>query len=160
VDIMASVLTVTEEVAMGKSKIMYMANVSYSRLIDYLNILLNLELIQEVEKGNRTLYETTSKGHAFLHAYRRFRELMSDSEVTELESKTKTESEQTVELKSTTNLDWFRSEVKNLKTRVERLEKFVPKLEFCPTCGKEVGPDFRLCPYCGENLLSKKIEVR
>ena len=26
--------------------------------------------------------------------------------------------------------------------------------EECPKCGKKISPDFRLCPYCGTNLLA------
>ena len=45
-----------------------------------------------------------------------------------------------------------RYEMSNLKTRLDTLEKDLTKLLKCPSCGKDISPDFKLCPFCGELL--------
>ena len=45
-----------------------------------------------------------------------------------------------------------RFEMSNLKTILDKLEKDLPKLMKCPSCGKDISPDFKLCPFCGELL--------
>jgi len=50
------------------------------------------------------------------------------------------------------DVDVVRFEMSNLKTRLEKLEKDLTKLMKCPSCGKDVSPDFKLCPFCGELL--------
>lgn len=44
-----------------------------------------------------------------------------------------------------------RYDMSNLKTRLDKLEKDLTKLK-CPSCGKDISPDFKLCPFCGELL--------
>lgn len=149
IDIISDILTVTL-VASGKSKIMYGASISYQSLMKYLSNLLDWKLLEEVKKGNRTIYTTTNQGREYLHSYHEIKKLLSEAE---------TKSEMALDYRPINHMD-LRSELNYLKTRVERLEKIVPKLEFCPTCGKEIRPDFRLCPYCGEKLGSKEIRVR
>ncbi len=48
-----------------------------------------------------------------------------------------------------------RYEMSNLKTRLDKLEKEMTKLTKlmkCPSCSKDISPDFKLCPFCGELL--------
>lgn len=48
-----------------------------------------------------------------------------------------------------------RFEMSNFKTRLANLEKDVAKLTKlmkCPSCGKDISLDFKLCPFCGELL--------
>lgn len=48
-----------------------------------------------------------------------------------------------------------RYDMSNLKTRLEKLEKDMTKLTKlmkCPSCGKDISSDFKLCPFCGELL--------
>lgn len=157
--IMAEVLAITEEAGSGKSRIMYGANLSYSSVKEYLSLLLGLRLLKEVKKGARTIYEPTEYGLKYLRSYREIRALLSQSEGERLESEKKAKSKKALKYRRISESD-VRSEIAKLKTRVKRLERIVPKLVFCPTCGKEVRPNFRLCPYCGEKLpMSKKINV-
>jgi len=50
-----------------------------------------------------------------------------------------------------------KTDVAHLKTSLKKLEINLTKTMLCPACGKDVQPDFRICPYCGENLLTEKI---
>lgn len=50
------------------------------------------------------------------------------------------------------NVNAVRYEISNLKTRLDKLEKDLTKLMKCPSCGKEISPDFKVCPFCGELL--------
>lgn len=45
-----------------------------------------------------------------------------------------------------------RYDMSNLKTRLDKLDKDLTRLMKCPTCGKDISPDFKLCPFCGELL--------
>ncbi len=46
----------------------------------------------------------------------------------------------------------LKADLGQLITRLENLEKDFKRLKTCPSCGKGISPDFRLCPYCGELL--------
>jgi hypothetical protein len=50
------------------------------------------------------------------------------------------------------DINAVRFEMSNLKVRLEKLEKTITKLMKCPSCGKDISPDFKLCPFCGELL--------
>lgn len=64
------------------------------------------------------------------------------------------------------NLSPLRVEVENLKAMLTHLNKTIKKMEqkmseqkVCPACGKKVSETFRLCPFCGENLLKPTREM-
>lgn len=53
------------------------------------------------------------------------------------------------------DMNVVRYDVSNLKTRLDKLEKDLTKLTKlmrCPSCGKDISLDFKLCPFCGELL--------
>ena len=53
----------------------------------------------------------------------------------------------------------LKESVEKMKTELRSLRKETKKLEdkvnfqiLCPTCGKPLLPEFKICPYCGENV--------
>jgi DNA repair exonuclease SbcCD ATPase subunit len=53
----------------------------------------------------------------------------------------------------------LKESVEKMKTELGSLRKEAKKLEdkvnfqiLCPTCGKPLLPEFKICPYCGENI--------
>ena len=50
------------------------------------------------------------------------------------------------------NTNALKADLGLLISRLEKLEKNFEGLKTCPSCGKGISPDFRLCPYCGELL--------
>ena len=50
------------------------------------------------------------------------------------------------------NMNTLKADLGQLVARLEKLENGFKGMKTCPSCGKEVSPDFRLCPYCGELL--------
>lgn len=64
-----------------KTHIMYKCNLSFKQLHAYLGFLVELQLLKSVKVtsetgGDSTLFETTSKGKAFIRAYRNMRALL------------------------------------------------------------------------------------
>jgi len=53
------------------------------------------------------------------------------------------------------NTSALKADVGRLVTRLEELERGFKRLKTCPSCGKEISSDFRLCPYCGELLCAQ-----
>jgi hypothetical protein len=50
------------------------------------------------------------------------------------------------------DLNSVRFEISNFKARLDKLDRDLTKLMTCPSCGKDISPDFKLCPFCGELL--------
>jgi hypothetical protein len=50
-----------------------------------------------------------------------------------------------------------KSDVASLKSSLKKLEADLTRSVVCPACGRSVQPDFRICPYCGDDLLKEKI---
>ncbi len=59
-----------------KTRIMYMASLSFVQLNEYLSFLLDMNLHRAVENPNRTLYKTTNKGLQYLQSYMEIGELL------------------------------------------------------------------------------------
>jgi rubrerythrin len=51
----------------------------------------------------------------------------------------------------TESVEKIKSELSNLKKEIKRHEERVKFPNVCPTCGKPLLPEFKLCPFCGEN---------
>jgi hypothetical protein len=50
-----------------------------------------------------------------------------------------------------------KSDLVSLKVSLKKLESDLARNVVCPACGRGVQPDFRICPYCGEDLLRQKV---
>jgi len=50
------------------------------------------------------------------------------------------------------SVEKMKTELNNLKKEVKKLEERVNFPNLCPTCGKPLLPEFKICPYCGENI--------
>jgi hypothetical protein len=50
-----------------------------------------------------------------------------------------------------------KSDLVSLKVSLRKLESDLARNVVCPACGRGVQPDFRICPYCGEDLLRQKV---
>ena len=46
----------------------------------------------------------------------------------------------------------MKTELNNLRKEVKKLEERMNFPNLCPTCGKPLLPEFKICPYCGENI--------
>jgi rubrerythrin len=58
------------------------------------------------------------------------------------------------------SIEKTRIELYSLKKQMKTLEEKMLFTILCPTCGKLVRPDFKLCPYCGESIsLQEKMVV-
>jgi predicted transcriptional regulator len=78
-DIIANILRVSDEGA-KKTHIMYKCNLSFRQLHAYLNLLIDRRLLRKVEReesSRQELYVTTSKGKAFLQAYKGIKALLA-----------------------------------------------------------------------------------
>jgi len=55
------------------------------------------------------------------------------------------------------NMGALKTNLGQLVARLEKLETDFKRLEKCPSCGKGISHDFKLCPYCGELLYAQVI---
>jgi uncharacterized OB-fold protein len=46
----------------------------------------------------------------------------------------------------------MKTELNNLRKEVKKLEERMNFPNLCPTCGKPLLPEFKICPYCGEDI--------
>jgi len=96
---------------------------------------------------NKTLAEVESEENPGDHA------LESKASVLEMISDTLTSN--SVVLQSVKDdVNTVRYEVSSVKSRLDNLEKELTKSLKCPSCKKDISPDFKLCPFCGELLHS------
>ena len=57
------------EIGAGPTKILYAANLSHDRLTQYIDELLQKELVTELQDGDNRTYLLTEKGREFLREY-------------------------------------------------------------------------------------------
>jgi DNA repair exonuclease SbcCD ATPase subunit len=50
------------------------------------------------------------------------------------------------------NVEELKTEISRLIRETRKLEDSLPYLNKCPTCGKPLRLEFKVCPYCGENI--------
>ena len=73
--IIAEILEISKNGAL-KTQIMYKANLSFAQLNEYLNLLLDLELLKESAENERTVFKITGKGAKYLQNYYKLKELL------------------------------------------------------------------------------------
>ena len=49
-------------------------------------------------------------------------------------------------------IEKMKTEISSLKKETKKLEDKVSLQTLCPTCGKPLLPEFKICPYCGEDM--------
>jgi len=74
-NIIAEVLEISKNGSL-KTQIMYRANLSFAQLNEYLNLLLDLELLQETVENGRTVFKITIKGVKYLQNYYKIKGLL------------------------------------------------------------------------------------
>jgi rRNA maturation endonuclease Nob1 len=57
------------------------------------------------------------------------------------------------------SIEKMKAELSSLKKEIRKIEERAQPPTMCPSCGKPLLPDFKICPYCGGNirLLPEKI---
>ncbi len=73
-EIMVDILSSANEGA-NKTKIVYDAYINFKQANDYLNSLMDAELIIKDSDGDKTIYQTTDKGLEMLEKYKELIEL-------------------------------------------------------------------------------------
>jgi len=76
--IIAEILDIAKEGTL-KTQIMYKANLSFSQLNEYLDFLLNRNLLESKEINGKTLYKTTDKGLKYLDNYKEILQLLKNT---------------------------------------------------------------------------------
>jgi len=76
--IIAEILEISKNGSL-KTQIMYKANLSFAQLNEYLNLLLDLELLKENADNERTMFKVTGKGVKYLQNYYKIKELLKKS---------------------------------------------------------------------------------
>lgn len=79
--ILAEILDIAKEGCL-KTQIMYRANLSFTQLNEYLDLLLNMKLVESSENSERTVYKTTPKGIQYLENYKEIIELLKNGNST------------------------------------------------------------------------------
>jgi predicted transcriptional regulator len=75
--ILAEILDIAKEGSL-KTQIMYRANLSFTQLNEYLDLLLSMKLVGLIEDKGKTIYKTTSKGLQYLQNYKEIIELLKN----------------------------------------------------------------------------------
>ena len=73
--IIAEILNISKNGSL-KTQIMYKANLSFAQLNEYLDLLLDLELLRETVENERTVFKVTEKGVKYLQSYYKIKELL------------------------------------------------------------------------------------
>jgi predicted transcriptional regulator len=77
IDIMANILNITTD-PVGKTRMMYSANLSYQQVVLYLKELQEKRLIEAVGE-DAVVYRTTEKGREFISYFSKMSELLENS---------------------------------------------------------------------------------
>ncbi|HVP40809.1 MAG TPA: winged helix-turn-helix domain-containing protein [Candidatus Krumholzibacteriaceae bacterium] len=75
--ILAEILDIAKEGSL-KTQIMYRANLSFTQLNEYLDLLLSMKLVGLTEDRAKTIYKTTPKGLQYLQNYKEIIELLKN----------------------------------------------------------------------------------
>lgn len=75
--IMAEILEIAGDEAL-KTQIMYRANLSFTQLNNYLEFMLEINLLKKIKQNNKEIYKSTEKGSDFLQRYREISELLKN----------------------------------------------------------------------------------
>ncbi|MFO7967780.1 MAG: DUF4364 family protein [Archaeoglobaceae archaeon] len=73
-EIMVDILSSAKE-GVNKTKVVYEAYLNFKQAEDYLNFLMEAELISTDSNGNQTIYQTTDKGLEMMERYKDLIEL-------------------------------------------------------------------------------------
>jgi len=73
--IIARMIEITKEGAL-KTQIMYRANLSYTQLKEYLDLLLEKELVAQINIEEKEVYKITQRGRDFLQTHRELKRLI------------------------------------------------------------------------------------
>jgi rRNA maturation endonuclease Nob1 len=57
------------------------------------------------------------------------------------------------------SLEKMKTELSSLRKEVKKLEEQVDFPNLCPTCGKPLLPEFKMCPYCGQDMKQHQTPV-
>lgn len=76
--ILAEILDIAKEGSL-KTQIMYRANLSFTQLNEYLDLLTTMKLIEITENKDKTIYKTTPKGFQYLQNYKEIIELLKNN---------------------------------------------------------------------------------
>jgi len=72
---MAEILEIAKNGAL-KTPIMYRANLCSTQLDQYLSLLLEIGLLEAVDRGERTLYKTTAQGLHYIQGHKKLTTLL------------------------------------------------------------------------------------
>jgi predicted transcriptional regulator len=78
--IIAEILEIAKEGTL-KTQVMYRANLSFTQLNEYLDRMLKLRFLENVNVDSRQLYKSTDKGLDFLRRYIEINELLRTEDV-------------------------------------------------------------------------------
>ena len=75
--ILAEILDIAKDGSL-KTQIMYSANLSFTQLNEYLDLLTTMKLVGIIEGKDKTIYKTTPKGMQYLQSYKEIIELLKN----------------------------------------------------------------------------------
>lgn len=73
--IIAEILEISKNGSL-KTQIMYKANLSFAQMTEYLDLLVDLELLQEIVENEKRMFKATGKGDKYLQNYYKIKELL------------------------------------------------------------------------------------
>ncbi len=75
--IIAEILGIAKDGAL-KTQVMYRANLSFTQLNNYLEFMLEINLLEKVRRNDKDIYKATEKGLDFLQRYRQIARLLKN----------------------------------------------------------------------------------